>query len=349
MASQGGRCSLASLLVQKAISRAPEMYAKQAAAMAASVTEPLLEVVADARVERWQCKRPPQTSEEETSIRTLATRATCRLLCACALAAGFDAQAVAHLLLLQLYRAIKFNWGALVAEAVLVPFVLRFCGPREWVRCASASRKFKDLGVGRQDVAAYWLKSFCRDGHAEVLDLAVQKNVPTLLRSSIAAGGNINFAFEMLWYRTPLHRAAMRGNLDMCRLLLELQADASLRDSHGAAPIHLVASRGRLPTLELLIQHDPGSAMVVDMNGRTPCHMAALKGHTHIIKHLFERRAHIGAQDRAHRTPSDMARRGQFWDLLRFIEALQEQLPEPAEDAPEARLSEVAESVILLY
>jgi len=300
--------------------------------VAVSVAEPLLEVVVE------PCKRPRPTGKEEASIRSFATQATCRLLCACALAAGFDARAVAHFLLEQLYDTIKFHWsywGALVVEAVIVPFVSRFCGPREWARCAGACRRFKELGVGRCDISAHWLNDFCHDGHAEVLDLAVQKNVPSLLRSVVAAGADVNFAFELMWFRTSLHRAAMRGNVDMCRLLLDLRADASLQDSHGAAPIHLVASRGRLPTLELLICHDPISAMAADNNGRTPCHMAALKGHTHIIKRLVESRAHIDALDVAQRTPADMARRGQFWELLRFIEGLQEQLVEQLGDAPE--------------
>lgn len=338
--STQGRCSLASMLVQKAVSRAAvEPYVKQAAA----VCEPLLEAVVEERIcfGGSSASKRPRTSKEEATIRSFASQATCRLLCACALAAGFDAQAVARFLLLHLYGAVEFQWGAFVVEGVLAPFVMHFCGPREWGRCAFACRKFKELGVGQWDRAAYWVKGFCREGHAEVLELAVQQNVPSLLRAGIAAGADVNFAFEMMWCRTPLHRAAMRGNVDMCRLLLQLRADNSLRDSHGAAPIHLVASRGRLPTIELLLNSDPSSAMVVDTNGRTPCHMAALKGHMQVIKRLVDSRARIDAQDRAHRTPSDMAKRGQFWDLVRYIEGLQEELQADEGDAPEGGPPEV--------
>lgn len=348
MAGTGRRGSLASLLVHKAISRAAvEPYAKQAAAAAASVAEPLLEAVAEDQIcfGGSTASKPPRASKEEATVRSFATQATCRLLCACALAAGIDARAVARFLLVHLYGAIEFHWGAFVVEGVLAPFVVHFCGPREWARCAFVCRKFKELGVGRWDRTAYWLKGFCREGHAEVLELAVQQNVPNLLRAGIAAGADVNFAFEMMWCRTPLHRAAMRGNLEMCRLLLELHADAALRDSHGAAPIHLVASRGRLPTIELLLRTDPSSAMAIDTNGRTPCHMAALKGHMQVIKCLVESRAQIDAQDRAHRTPSDMARRGQFWDLVRLIEGLQEQLNRHEGDVPQGDLAEMVEAV----
>lgn len=320
--------SLASLLVQKAISRAAAEPCSKAAAVAVSVAEPLLEVVVEDQIcfGRSSSSKPPRTSKEEASIRSFATQATCRLLCACALAAGVDAKAVANFLLEHLYAAFEHRCGAFVVETILVPFVVHFCGPKEWAKCASVCRRFKELGIGQCDLTAYLLKGFCREGHAEVLELAVQQNVPSLLQAAIAGGADVNFAFEQLWCRTPLHRAAMRGNADMCRLILDLRANASLRDSHGAAPIHLAASRGRLSTLELLLRAEPSGAMAVDTNGRTPCHMAALKDHMEVIRRLAESRARIDAQDRAHRTPVDMARRGQFWSLVRFIEDLQEEL-----------------------
>lgn len=321
--SQGS--SLASMLVRKAITRAAVTpYAQKATAAAVSATcgiaEPLLELG------NSSSSRPLKpTKEETTMIRSFAAKATCGLLCACALAAGIDARAVANMLLLHLYGAIKFHWGFHVVEGVLVPFVMQFCGPKEWIKCSAACRKFKDLGVGDWRKSVFWMQGFCREGRAEVLELAVQQNVPTLVRPILAARADVNFAFEHMWCRTPLHRAAMRGNTEMCRLLLQLRADLRLRDSHGAAPIHLAASRGRLPTLDLLLRIEPEGAMAVDTNGRTSCHMAALKGHVEVIKMLLRNKASIDAQDRAHRTPADMARRGQFWPLVKMIEELQEE------------------------
>jgi len=325
--SRGG--SLASLLVQKAITRAAvapySQQATSAVSVACGIAEPLLEAV-QLEFGSTCAPRPVKpTIEEASKIRQLAAKASCKLLCACALAAGLDARAVASFLLLQLYGAIKFHWGSYVVEGVLVPFVVQFCGPKEWAKCAAACRKFKDLGVADWRKSVFWLEGFCRDGQAEVLEIAVQQNVPTLVRPILAANADVNFAFDHLWCRTPLHRAAMRGNTDMCRLFLELRADLRLRDSHGAAPIHLAASRGRLPTLDLLLHIEPESALAVDTNGRTSCHMAALKGHMEVIKMLLRKKASIDAQDRAHRTPADMARRGQFWPLVKFIEALQEE------------------------
>merc|ERR1719193_2340451 len=124
-----------------------------------------------------------------------------------------------------------------------------------------------------------------------------------LLRPLVQAKADVNCAFEHYWFRTPLHRAASRGHADMCRLLLALRADSSLPDSHGAAPIHLVASKGRPPIVELLLKHDAASAGAVDFSGRTPCHMAALKGHACVVRWLVMARADAGARAFDGRTP----------------------------------------------
>merc|ERR1719193_204991 len=111
-----------------------------------------------------------------------------------------------------------------------------------------------------------------------------------LLRPLVQAKADVNCAFEHYWFRTPLHRAASRGHADMCRLLLALRADSSLPDSHGAAPIHLVASKGRPPIVELLLKHDAASAGAGDFDGRTPLDMAKRGQHTAVAELLESHR-----------------------------------------------------------
>lgn len=216
------------------------------------------------------------------------------------------------------------QWGAHVAESILVPFVVQFCHPEELVKCVSCCRKLSGCNLGSHDFVVHWLSGFCAAAKAEVLHLAVQLNLPSLARSAVGAKADVNFGFEPLWRRTPLHRAATRGNAEMCQLLLELRATAAARDSLGAAPLHLVASRGRLPIVELLLRSDEGGASAVDSYGRTPFHMAALKGHVSIVLQLLQRRASINAEADDGCTPVDMARRNQHHGLVALLEHMQQ-------------------------
>lgn len=350
-ALQRGQDSLAALLVQGAISRAAVKPTSQQAASSAisrAVAPPVaVQALLDARQLGgvrtgedvwfgsgvgsagsgelamasvcWGPRPPCHSKEEATKIRAFAAQATCRLVCACALTADIDKRAVAQLLLLHLYGAIKVQWGFYVVESILAPFVVQFCAPREWAKCTACCRKFRRWGIERRDLTKYWLAGYCKEGHSEVLELAVQQNVPSLAKSVIAARADVNFPFEQLWSRTPLHRAAMRGNMDMCKLLLELRADPAIRDTHGAVPLHLVASRGRPRIADLLLAYDESSATARDNNERTPCHMAALKGHLTVIQMLVEVRASLTAQERDGATPLDFARRGQHFSLAQWI------------------------------
>jgi len=340
--------SLAALLVHKAISRAAVKPSAQQANSPSIVQPVAVQALLDAAQRgsmrsgedmffgggvssasggdlliyaRVAGRRPPCYNKDEVNkIRAFAVQSTCRLVCACALTANIDRRAVAQLLLLHLYGAIKVQWGFYVVESILAPFVVQFCAPREWAKCTACCRKFRRWGIERRDLTKYWLAGYCREGHAEVLELAVTHNVPSLARTVIAAGADVNFPFEQLWFRTPLHRAAMRGNMEMCRLLLDLRADAAVRDTHGCAPIHLVATKGRLQIADLLLVHDPSGATAVDNNGRTPCHQAAMKGHLPVIQRLVESRADLGTQNHDGRTAADTARRNGHFQAAKWMD-----------------------------
>jgi len=175
-------------------------------------------------------------------------------------------------------------------------------------------------GVSNPRVVMQWLRGHSDESRKDTLRLAIQHNVIGLMQPVMEARADVNCTFEQFWFRTPLHRASSRGHKEVCKLLLSLRADSTRRDSHGAAPIHLVASKGRLPIVDLLLRHDPSSVAAVDNSGRTPCHMAALKGHLAVVQHLVGAGAGIAAQSLDGRMPVDMARRGQHLEIIKFLE-----------------------------
>lgn len=222
----------------------------------------------------------------------------------------------------------SYRWAGrkrLEEDEQLLPLVLRACGPVDWARCAAVCRAVRARGIGGPGLASYWFRSHSPEGHKEAFQLVVQCGATELLMPLAEARADVDCVFENCYFRTPLHRAASRGNLEACGLLLLLRADPRRHDSYGAAPLHLVASKGRMPIMELLLHHDPGHTGVVDFGGRTPCHMAALKGHLSAVQRLVQARADAGAQALDGRTALDMAQRGQHTRVIRHLEGLRRQ------------------------
>jgi len=258
--------------------------------------------------------------KDELQIRTIANEVCRRILHVCVFAAGVNAHVTAQLLLLQSYR--RAGRRRFDQDELLQLLCLRLCGPGDWARCAASSLRFSRMSrVSKPSVITHWLSCHTAESRKDTMRLAIQHNVVGILQPLIRASVDVNCTFEQFWFRTPLHRASSRGHKDACKLLLSMRADSTRRDSHGAAPIHLVASKGRLPIVELLLRHDPMGVAAVDNSGRTPCHMAALKGHLVVVQHLVAAGASISAQALDGRTPIDMARRGQHLEIVGFLEA----------------------------
>lgn len=77
---------------------------------------------------------------------------------------------------------------------------------------------------------------------------------------------------------TPLHCAVHHGSEGCVKLLIELGAIVTIRNSVGKTPLHLGAGQDRLDVCEILINAG-GDLNDQDFQGFTPLHDAAYKGH----------------------------------------------------------------------
>ena len=88
--------------------------------------------------------------------------------------------------------------------------------------------------------------------------------------------------------RSALHLAAFNDHVDIVRCLIERQADCSLVDSLGRAPLHVsVEKQGGCRCLEMLLRQKVDSSFG-DNDGFTVWHVAAERGNLHALRILWD-------------------------------------------------------------
>eukprot|EP00887_Chlorella_sp_A99_P004086 scaffold23.g4086.t1 len=88
--------------------------------------------------------------------------------------------------------------------------------------------------------------------------------------------------------RTPLHAAAIRGDVAAIRgILAESPGDALTADDRGDLPLKCAACRGDTAVAELLVAAAPDAAPVADPYGRLPPHAAAWRGRAAAVELLL--------------------------------------------------------------
>lgn len=105
---------------------------------------------------------------------------------------------------------------------------------------------------------------------------------------------------------SPLMIAALKGELEIARRLIALDADVN---KPGWTPLHYAATNGQLALMELLLEEHA----FIDAqapNGNTPLMMAAYYGSPEAVKLLIQAGADLRLRNRQGETALDMAQRG---------------------------------------
>ncbi|KAM3929137.1 uncharacterized protein RB166_006918 [Leptodactylus fuscus] len=97
-----------------------------------------------------------------------------------------------------------------------------------------------------------------------------------------------NIDIMSLTKRTPLHLAALNGQLDVCNSLLTMKADVYAADIQGQTPLHLAAENDHSEVVKLFLKHRPELVTSANMEGSTCAHIAAAKGSVAVIKELLK-------------------------------------------------------------
>lgn len=116
---------------------------------------------------------------------------------------------------------------------------------------------------------------------------------------------------------SPLMMAALKGQLEWCKRLIERGADIN---KTGWTPLHYAATSGSMRIIELLLEHH-AFIDAQSPNGSTPLMMAALYGHPQVVRLLLESGADPLLKNEQGLSAIDFARRAGRGDTAEAIAA----------------------------
>jgi len=116
---------------------------------------------------------------------------------------------------------------------------------------------------------------------------------------------------------SPLMLAALAGNVELCRLLIDKDADVN---KPGWTPLHYAATNGHVDVMRLLLEEN-AYIDAASPNGTTPLMMAAHYGTATAVKLLLESGADPMLKNELGLTAFDFANRGNRADAATLIAA----------------------------
>ena len=118
---------------------------------------------------------------------------------------------------------------------------------------------------------------------------------------------------------TPLIYAAMFGNVDLVRVLLEAGDNLNRANANGHTALHYAASNGQLGMCLLLLNWG-AKVGAKNVKKDTPLHYAALSGHLAVVKLLVERGANVRLKDEEGRNASALARGNGYKNVADWLD-----------------------------
>merc|ERR1712126_167237 len=86
---------------------------------------------------------------------------------------------------------------------------------------------------------------------------------------------------------TPMHWAAVEGNLEICQILIDTMEDKNPGDWDQVTPLHLAAQKGHLEVCRMITSNVEDKSPRTT-TGLTPLHEAACYGHLEVCQLFLE-------------------------------------------------------------
>ncbi|XP_041788430.1 ankyrin repeat domain-containing protein 27-like [Anopheles merus] len=122
---------------------------------------------------------------------------------------------------------------------------------------------------------------------------------------------------------TALHVAAMHGNVEMVRVLLDHKVNPTIRLKSGATALHLATRERRLRIVRLLLARCTAAADIVDLKdsrGDTPLHYAVEQNNLQLVQMLLEAKADRSIRNLQGKRPIDIAKSSLYFNVVNLLE-----------------------------
>ncbi|KAI3473893.1 hypothetical protein Pfo_028080 [Paulownia fortunei] len=86
--------------------------------------------------------------------------------------------------------------------------------------------------------------------------------------------------------QTPLHLAAIHGQVEALQFLVSVGSDVDITDGEGWTPLHYAAHEGHVKAVEYLLNHSVFAKYAVTKEGKTAFALAVDKGNSHLYDPL---------------------------------------------------------------
>lgn len=119
---------------------------------------------------------------------------------------------------------------------------------------------------------------------------------------------------------TPLHIAAMNGQADMMRLLLDSGAYPNVRTRQkGLTPLHLACQHQRVAAARILTQTGECNLDLQDLRGNTALHHACFAGNAKLVELMVKEGATVDVRNSEGKRPVDDAEEKMSLSVIRLL------------------------------
>lgn len=151
-----------------------------------------------------------------------------------------------------------------------------------------------------------WVDKLDDSGHT-LLSYAARQGSKEMVQYLLSLCADPNKAGDLPCARTPLSRAAAKGHLEVCTLLLGAGATTEISSKHdGRTPLMHASVHGHCEVVHLLSQAAGADINRQDNKGMTCIHLAAKYNHLGTTKVLRDAGANTNAQNASGKTPIDL-------------------------------------------
>ena len=155
----------------------------------------------------------------------------------------------------------------------------------------------------------YLFSTVLQSAEFHSLLIAVRDNNTREIRKALKAGADINGLTRKGF--APIHRAAILGNYEALRELINLDADIFARSFEGATILHLIARANHAEILSKLLKSGlfVNYINAIDDHGRTALHYAVSQDSYESVLVLLVHRARVNKLDNLNLAPLHLAAR----------------------------------------